>query len=73
MLARGYRGSHYSFGYPACHNLADRQQLLALRDAEAIGVALSEEDMLDPSNPPPPSSSTTRKRSTSRCEGVVGE
>ena len=25
MLAQGYRGSRYSFGYPACPNLADQQ------------------------------------------------
>ena len=30
MLAQGYRGSRYSFGYPACPNLADQKQLLAL-------------------------------------------
>ena len=34
MLAQGYRGSRYSFGYPACPNLADQKQLLALLDAE---------------------------------------
>ncbi len=28
MLAQGYRGSRYSFGYPACPNLADQKQLL---------------------------------------------
>ena len=28
MLAQGYRGSRYSFGYPACPNLADQTQLL---------------------------------------------
>jgi 5-methyltetrahydrofolate--homocysteine methyltransferase len=48
MLAQGYRGSRYSFGYPACPNLADQKQLLALLDAEAIGITLSEEDQLDP-------------------------
>jgi 5-methyltetrahydrofolate--homocysteine methyltransferase len=48
MLGQGYRGSRYSFGYPACPNLADQQQLLALLRAEAIGITLSEEDMLDP-------------------------
>ena len=30
MLNQGYRGSRYSFGYPACPNLADQKQLLAL-------------------------------------------
>jgi hypothetical protein len=48
MLAQGYRGSRYSFGYPACPNLADQQQLLALLRAEEIGITLSEEDQLDP-------------------------
>jgi 5-methyltetrahydrofolate--homocysteine methyltransferase len=48
MLAQGYRGSRYSFGYPACPNLADQNQLLALLRAEEIGITLSEEDQLDP-------------------------
>jgi 5-methyltetrahydrofolate--homocysteine methyltransferase len=48
LLAQGYRGSRYSFGYPACPNLADQQQLLDLLAAETIGVTLSEEDQLDP-------------------------
>ena len=43
-----YRGKRYSFGYPACPNLADQQQLLALLRAEEIGITLSEEDQLDP-------------------------
>ena len=48
MLAQGYRGSRYSFGYPACPNLADQRQLLELLRADEIGVSLSEEDQLDP-------------------------
>jgi 5-methyltetrahydrofolate--homocysteine methyltransferase len=48
MLAQGYRGSRYSFGYPACPNLADQKQLLALLQAAEIGVGLSEEDQLEP-------------------------
>ena len=48
MLAQGYRGSRYSFGYPACPNLADQRQLLALLRADEIGLALTEEDQLDP-------------------------
>jgi 5-methyltetrahydrofolate--homocysteine methyltransferase len=48
MLAQGYRGSRYSFGYPACPNLADQRVLLDLLRAEEIGVALTEEDQLDP-------------------------
>jgi 5-methyltetrahydrofolate--homocysteine methyltransferase len=48
MLAQGYRGSRYSFGYPACPNLSDQRQLLELLRAEEIGITLSEEDQLDP-------------------------
>jgi 5-methyltetrahydrofolate--homocysteine methyltransferase len=48
MLSQGYRGSRYSFGYPACPNLADQKQLLDLLRAGEIGITLSEEDQLDP-------------------------
>src|SRR5262249_2341361 len=48
VLSQGYRGSRYSFGYPACPNLADQKQLLALLRAEEIGITLSDEDQLDP-------------------------
>ncbi|HZB90376.1 MAG TPA: methionine synthase, partial [Stellaceae bacterium] len=48
LLQQGYRGSRYSFGYPACPNLAEQRQLLALLNAEEIGVALTDEDQLDP-------------------------
>src|ERR1700746_783928 len=48
MLNQGYRGSRYSFGYPACPNLADQKQLLALLGGQEIGIPLSEEDQLDP-------------------------
>jgi 5-methyltetrahydrofolate--homocysteine methyltransferase len=48
LLHQHYRGSRYSFGYPACPNLADQQQLLPLLRAEEIGVTLSDEDQLDP-------------------------
>jgi len=48
MLKQGYRGSRYSFGYPACPNLADQKQLLALLGADRIGLQLSDEDQLHP-------------------------
>jgi len=48
MLNQGYRGSRYSFGYPACPNLADQRLILELLRAEEIGVVLTEEDQLDP-------------------------
>jgi 5-methyltetrahydrofolate--homocysteine methyltransferase len=48
ILRQGYRGSRYSFGYPACPDLADRSQLVALLKPERIGVVLSEELQLHP-------------------------
>ena len=48
LLGQGYRGSRYSFGYPACPNLGDQKQILALLGAERIGVSLSDEDQLHP-------------------------
>ena len=48
MLAQGYRGSRYSFGYPACPRLEDQAPLLRLLDAERVGVSLSDEWQLHP-------------------------
>jgi len=45
---QGYRGSRYSFGYPACPNLEDRAKLVDLLKPERIGVELSEELQLHP-------------------------
>jgi 5-methyltetrahydrofolate--homocysteine methyltransferase len=48
MLAQSYRGSRYSFGYPACPRLEDQAPLLKLLDAERIGVSISDEWQLHP-------------------------
>ena len=48
MLAQGYRGSRYSFGYPACPKLEDQAAILKLLGAERIGVDLSDEFQLHP-------------------------
>ncbi|MBY0430408.1 MAG: methionine synthase, partial [Rhodospirillales bacterium] len=48
MLKQQYRGSRYSFGYPACPHLEDQAALLKLLDAERIGIALTDEHQLDP-------------------------
>ncbi len=48
MLQQGYRGSRYSFGYPACPNLEDQHHLLKLLNAEQIGVDFSDEFQLHP-------------------------
>ncbi|MBM3506737.1 MAG: methionine synthase [Alphaproteobacteria bacterium] len=48
LLKQGYRGSRYSFGYPACPNLGDQRKLLEILGAERIGVSLGEGDQLHP-------------------------
>jgi 5-methyltetrahydrofolate--homocysteine methyltransferase len=48
MLAQSYRGSRYSFGYPACPKLEDQAPLLALLGADRIGVEISDEWQLHP-------------------------
>jgi 5-methyltetrahydrofolate--homocysteine methyltransferase len=48
ILRQTYRGSRYSFGYPACPELQDRVKLVALLRPERIGVLLSEELQLHP-------------------------
>lgn len=48
LLKQGYRGSRYSFGYPACPRLEDQEILLRLLGAERIGVELSDEFQLHP-------------------------
>ncbi|MFO0983535.1 MAG: methionine synthase [Planctomycetota bacterium] len=48
LLRQGYRGSRYSFGYPACPKLEDQEKLLRLLRAERIGISLSEEYQLIP-------------------------
>ncbi|MGH3315398.1 MAG: methionine synthase, partial [Nocardioidaceae bacterium] len=48
IFRQGYRGSRYSFGYPACPNLEDRETIVRLLRPERIGVELSEELQLHP-------------------------
>ena len=48
ILDQGYQGSRYSFGYPACPDLEQQQQLCELLDPSRIGVSLSEEFQLHP-------------------------
>jgi len=45
---QGYRGSRYSFGYPACPDLEQQTLLVDLLDPSRIGVHLSEEFQLHP-------------------------
>jgi|CXWL01.1.fsa_nt_gi 5-methyltetrahydrofolate--homocysteine methyltransferase len=48
IFKQHYRGSRYSFGYPACPRLEDQVKLWPLLDPEQIGVTLSEEFQLEP-------------------------
>jgi 5-methyltetrahydrofolate--homocysteine methyltransferase len=43
-----YQGARYSFGYPACPDLADRAKVMRLLEPSRIGVELSEEMQLHP-------------------------
>jgi 5-methyltetrahydrofolate--homocysteine methyltransferase len=45
---QAYRGSRYSFGYPACPDLEDRAKVIHLVHPERLGVTLSEEFQLHP-------------------------
>lgn len=48
ILDQGYRGSRYSFGYPACPDIEAQTQLCELLEPGRIGVELSEEFQLHP-------------------------
>jgi 5-methyltetrahydrofolate--homocysteine methyltransferase len=48
LFDQGYRGSRYSFGYPACPDLEEQTKLFELLQPERIGVELSEEFQLHP-------------------------
>ncbi|HLS91857.1 MAG TPA: methionine synthase [Limnochordia bacterium] len=43
-----YRGRRYSFGYPACPDLALQKTLFELLRPEEIGISLTEDWMMDP-------------------------
>jgi 5-methyltetrahydrofolate--homocysteine methyltransferase len=49
LFHQKYRGSRYSFGYPACPNLEDQRKIFALlHPEEAIGVRLTTGFLLEP-------------------------
>lgn len=48
ILAQRYRGSRYSFGYPACPNVADSRPQLDWLGAARIGLTMDESDQLEP-------------------------
>ncbi|MBU6145827.1 MAG: methionine synthase [Paenibacillaceae bacterium] len=48
LFAARYVGQRFSFGYPACPALEDQGALFSLLEATDIGVALTEEWMMEP-------------------------
>lgn len=48
LFTQHYRGSRYSFGYPACPNMADQEKLFHLLKPERIGCTLTDNWQIDP-------------------------
>jgi len=48
LFRQEYRGSRYSFGYPACPNMDDQALLFRLLRPERIGCILTENHQIDP-------------------------
>ncbi len=48
LFTQKYRGSRYSFGYPACPEMSDQDKLFRLLDPSRIGCKLTENWQIDP-------------------------
>jgi 5-methyltetrahydrofolate--homocysteine methyltransferase len=48
LFTQKYRGSRYSFGYPACPDMSDQEKLFRLLDPARIGCQLTENWQIDP-------------------------
>ena len=48
LFTQKYRGSRYSFGYPACPDMSDQDKLFRLLDPGRIGCVLTENWQIDP-------------------------
>ena len=48
LFTQKYRGSRYSFGYPACPDMSDQEILFRLIEPERIGCHLTENWQIDP-------------------------
>lgn len=48
LFTQHYRGSRYSFGYPACPDMSDQEILWRLIDPSRIGCVLTENWQIDP-------------------------
>jgi len=43
-----YRGSRYSFGYPACPDLTENRKLFTILRPERIGVTITDGELMTP-------------------------
>ena len=48
LFTQHYRGSRYSFGYPACPEMSDQDKLFRLLQPQRIGCTLTESWQIDP-------------------------
>jgi 5-methyltetrahydrofolate--homocysteine methyltransferase len=48
LFTQKYRGSRYSFGYPACPDMSDQERLFRLLDPSRIGCELTDNWQIDP-------------------------
>ena len=48
LFTQHYRGSRYSFGYPACPDMSDQEKLFQLLEPGRIGCVLTENWQIDP-------------------------
>jgi len=48
LFRQGYRGSRYSFGYPACPDMSAHEPMWKLLEPERIGCTLTENHQIDP-------------------------
>ncbi len=48
LFTQHYRGSRYSFGYPACPEMSDQEKLFSLIEPQRIGCELTENWQIDP-------------------------
>ncbi len=48
LFTQHYRGSRYSFGYPACPRMSDQEKLFGLLEPGRIGCVLTENWQIDP-------------------------
>ncbi|MFN0133313.1 MAG: methionine synthase [Phycisphaerales bacterium] len=48
LFTQHYRGSRYSFGYPACPEMSDQEKLFTLLEPGRIGCVLTENWQIDP-------------------------